>query len=177
MNSSLVGTSTVEIPPAGDYYLNPGQSSVSFTTRHMFGLGTVRGTFQLREGHIHVADLVLASSVRATIGATTVRTGNPIRDTAVRSERLLDAERHPDIAFASTSLMDVDGQWLLRGTLTVRGTTSSLDVAIGEARLTGSRLRLVASSEIDRHAFGITGMKGMVGRHLAMRLEITADRA
>jgi polyisoprenoid-binding protein YceI len=176
MNSPLAGATTVETPPAGDYYLNPQQSTVSFTTRHMFGLGAVRGTFRLREAHIHVADLVLASSARATVGAATVRTGNPARDTAVRSAQLLDAEQHPDIAFVSTSLIDVDGQWLLRGELTVRGTAGPLDLTVEELRLTGSRLSLVATTEVDRFAFGITKMKGMVGRRLAMRLEITADR-
>jgi hypothetical protein len=41
----------------------------------------------------------------------------------------------------------------------------------------GSRVRLRASTRADRYKFGITKMKGMAGRHLALQLDITADRA
>ncbi|HEX5403868.1 MAG TPA: YceI family protein [Pseudonocardiaceae bacterium] len=176
MNSPLTGVTTVEAPPAGDYDFDPARCTISFTTRHMFGLGAVRGTFGLREGHIHVADLVLASSARATIGTATVRTGNPGRDTVVRSAKLLDTDRHPDITFASTSLVDVEGRWLLRGTLTVHGSTQPVELAIQETAVTGGRLTLVAECEVDRFEFGITAMKGMVGRRLTLRLELTANR-
>jgi polyisoprenoid-binding protein YceI len=37
-------TSTaVQAPPAGRYAIDPVGSSVTFATRHMFGLGKVRG--------------------------------------------------------------------------------------------------------------------------------------
>ena len=40
-----MATATVQIPATGTYRIDPSGSSVSFTTRHLFGLGVVRGTF------------------------------------------------------------------------------------------------------------------------------------
>lgn len=176
MAEPLTETDSVEIPPTGDYRIDPNRSTVSFTTRHMFGLAPVRGTFPIREGHIHVGDPVRDSVVRATIGAAGVYTGNTIRDAMVGSAQYLDTERHPDIAFVSTGLEETGGRWILRGSLTVRGCTRPLDVRIESAHTDGSELRLRASCDIDRYEFGITAIKGMTGRRLALRLEITADR-
>ena len=43
-------TATVQIPATGTYRIDPPGSSVSFTTRHLFGLGVVRGTFGVLRG-------------------------------------------------------------------------------------------------------------------------------
>ncbi len=32
-------TSTVQLPSAGTYRINPSTSTIAFTTRHMFGTG------------------------------------------------------------------------------------------------------------------------------------------
>ena len=45
-----MATDTVQIPATGTYRIHPASSSVSFTTRHMFGLGAVKGTFGVRFG-------------------------------------------------------------------------------------------------------------------------------
>jgi polyisoprenoid-binding protein YceI len=162
---------TVEIPTAGDYRVSERESTVSFSTRHMFGLGQVHGTFRLREGHIHIADPVERSDTWATIDASSVDSGNPARDNTVRSG-YLHTEQHPDITFESTGLDDKT----LRGTLTVLGRARPLEVRIEAVRPEGSRLRVTATSVVDRYEFGITKMKGMTGRRLTIRLEITADR-
>jgi polyisoprenoid-binding protein YceI len=169
-------TDTVTIPVSGGYRLNTDLSTVSFATRHMFGLGPVNGTFRLRDGHVHVIDPVQGTSVRATISAGSFDTGLSARDVAVRSAQYLDAENHPDITFASTGLDQVDGRWTLYGSLTVRGRTRPIEVRVDEVRQHGPRLRLRATASVDRYEFGITAMKGVTGRHLTLGLDITADR-
>ncbi len=42
----------VQIPAAGIYQLDPAASTVTFATRHMFGLAPVKGTFRLVSGQI-----------------------------------------------------------------------------------------------------------------------------
>jgi polyisoprenoid-binding protein YceI len=174
MSSTATG-GHIEVPVAGDYRIDPQRSTISFTTRHMFGLAPVRGTFALRDGHIHVADPVEDSTARATISATSFHTGVSARDKTVRSGQYLDVENHPDITFSSTRIEQVDGRWALQGSLAVRGRSQPLQVDVEEVRLDGADLRLRASSRVDRYEFGITAMKGMTGRHLALRLDLTAQ--
>jgi polyisoprenoid-binding protein YceI len=175
MNSA--DTHAVEIPAAGDYRVDGQRSSVTFTTRHVFGLAPVRGSFRLREGDVHVTDPPADSSVRVTVSAGSFDTGTAARDVAVRSAQYLDTEHHPDITFNSTGLDLLDGRWVLRGSLTVRGRTNAVEVLIDEIHPDGQGLRLWASARVDRYEFGITAMKGFTGRYLALRLDIVANRA
>lgn len=162
----------IEAPALGAYRIEPGESTISFVTRHLFGLAPVRGTFALREGVVHVADPLDASLVRATIDARSCDTGLAVRDNAVRSAQYLDADAHPDITFVANGV--TDGQ-VLRGTLTVRGRAAPLDVRVDEVRVLGHRLQLRASAEVDRYAWGVTAMKGMTGRWLRFTLALVAS--
>lgn len=169
-------STAVQIPVAGAYRVDAGASTISFTTKHMLGLGTVRGTFALRDGHIDVADPVSASSVRATVAAGSIDTGVDARDRTVRSATYLDAEHHPHFGFVSTGVEQSGGRWVLRGSLTVRGVSRPVDVHVEEVAADGPRLRVVATAVVDRYAFGITAMRGMTGRRLSLRLEIVAEK-
>jgi len=123
------GTAAVVVPPAGDYHLDPVRSAVTFGTRHLFGLGAVHGSFHIESGQIHVADPPQASWARVTIPAASFHTGHSGRDSAVRSQRLLAADVHPDITFTSTGLELLDARWVLHGRLSVRGFAGPVDVA------------------------------------------------
>lgn len=169
----MTSTETVEVPAAGAYRIEPAESAISFGTRHLFGLAPVRGTFALREGAIHVTSPVERSAVHATIAAGSVDTGLAARDDTVRSKQYLDVAHHPDITFTANGVVR-DGGWVLRGALTVRGRTEPLDVRIDEVRVHDDRLRLLASAEVDRYAWGVTAMKGMTGRRLRCTLSLSA---
>ena len=169
-------TTAVQLPVAGAYRIDAAATRISFTTKHMFGLGTVRGTFAPHEGHIDVADPVGGSAVRATVAAASVDTGNASRDRMVRSATYLDAERHPYFTFVSTGAEQVGGHWVLHGTLTVRDVSRPIDLHLEGARSEGSRLWVVATTVVDRYEFGITAMRGMTGRRLSLRLEVVAEK-
>jgi polyisoprenoid-binding protein YceI len=175
MNSMI--SDSVQIPTAGGYRIDRERSTVSFTTRHLFGLGGVRGTFRLRDGHVYVADPVGDSSVQVTISANSFATGSPNRDMSIRSAQFLDSERHPDIGFVSTGLELVDGTWTLRGSLTVRGQTRPVDVRVSSVESSGGGLRVRATATVDRYEFGITAMRGMAGRRLNLEFDVTAERS
>jgi polyisoprenoid-binding protein YceI len=175
MTSEVTSTDIVLVPPAGQYRIDADRSTVAFTTRHYFGLAGVRGTFPIREGQIQVADPVEGSSVQATILAT-MNTGNSTRDRNIRSSGYLDVERNPIITFTSTTLEQLDGNWFLHGSLTVRGTSNELELRIRSVSINGKQILLRAESTVDRHAFGISKMKGMIARELRFQLNITAER-
>jgi polyisoprenoid-binding protein YceI len=171
-------TTTVETPTTGTYRIDPAGSTISFVTRHMFGLGAVRGTFALRSGEVRVGDPVQGSAVRAVVAADSIDTGVAARDNTVRSKQYLDTDHHRDIVFAADGVAFAEESgWVLRGTLTVRGRTEPLDVRIDEVRVVGDRLQLRASAEVDRYRWGVTAMKGMTGRRLRFSLALVAAQS
>src|SRR6201984_1781286 len=79
----------VQIPPAGIYQLDPAASTVTFATRHMFGLAPVKGTFRLISGQVTIADPLTSSTASAGVDAARFANGNPRRDQDVKWARLL----------------------------------------------------------------------------------------
>jgi polyisoprenoid-binding protein YceI len=179
MTSHLAGRGDRPVPrrdpasfDAGSYRLDPTRSTVAFTTRHLLGAGTVRGTFALRDGLICVTDPVESSWARARVDAGSFSTGHAGRDRNVRSPRLLDVQAHPDITFVSERLFSADGRWILAGSLSVRDTAAAVQLRVEDVRSDGPSLRIVASAGIDRYAFGITRYRGLAARHLTVRLNL-----
>jgi polyisoprenoid-binding protein YceI len=176
VNSPATQPAAIVAPAPGTYRIDAARSAITFTTRHLFGLGAVRGRFDLRDGEIRVTDPLPESSARAKISAASFRTGNPSRDGAARSARLLDAGAHPDIAFISRRLDQAGGRCTLHGLLSVRGKAHPVELLIEAAHPAGQDLRLRASVRLDRYDFGITKAKGLAARHLGLRLDIVAHR-
>jgi polyisoprenoid-binding protein YceI len=167
---------TTNTPSPGTYQIDPERSVIAFRTRHLFGLGPVRGTFRLRAGEIRVDERVQASAVRATVDAASFATGNPVRDRTVKSARLLDTGQHPVLTFASSQLTQDGGRWTLRGSLVVGGSCLPVELAIEQADADGPELSVLATVGIDRYAFGVTAMKGLAARRLSCQLKIVATR-
>src|SRR5262252_8424152 len=123
--TSAVITTT---PQPGHYDIDPSRSIVTFATRHLFGLGRVKGSFAVRGGTADVADPIEASAIYAEIDAATFRTRNPARDGSVLSPRFLDHAGHPVLIFRSDRVEG--GGQVLPGMLTVRGTTGPVTLTI-----------------------------------------------
>ena len=159
-------------PPLGRYEIDTSSSTVRFRTRHLFGLGPVRGSFAIRSGTVDIAEPVAGSRIRAEVDAASFRTGNPARDTAVRSARFLDAGTHPVMTFASER---TDGS-TLTGTLTVRGVARPVTLSIESSAATPGAFTARASTRIDRTEFGVTALRGLAGRYLDLTLEVRCLR-
>src|SRR5262249_38215236 len=69
-------------------------SRVTFATRHLFGLGRVKGSSAIHGGTADVADPIAASAIYAEIKTASFRTKNPARDGSVLSPRFLDPAGH-----------------------------------------------------------------------------------
>jgi polyisoprenoid-binding protein YceI len=166
---------TVDIPAPGTYRLDPAASSITFATRHMFGLGGVHGTFRLISGEITITDPVASSTASAVVDAASFDTGHAARDKDVKSATFLHVEEHPQITFSSTSLEQQGERSLLRGQITVRGHSAPVELTITELRTEENGLLVKATTRVDRYLHGLTKKKGLAGRHLD--LEITARAA
>ncbi len=169
-------TSAVQPPAAGTYRIDPSTSTIAFTTRHLFGTGAVKGSFDLSAGEIIVAEPITASEVAATAAADSFTTGNPKRDNHVRSVDFLQADTHPDISFRSTGLVHDGAGWVLRGTITARGNTAPVELTIIEASTNPTRLTVRTTGKVDRYAHNITKLKGMAARYLTLTIAAHADR-
>jgi polyisoprenoid-binding protein YceI len=166
------------MPGLGHYEIDARHSAVTFRTRHLFGLGPVRGAVTIAAGTVDVAEPLTASGIHAELEAASFRSGNPARDAAVRSARLLDAGRHPVIRFDADSIdgATVTGRLAVRGvTRPVRLSVESVGPAAPEAG-TPAAFIVRARTRVDRTEFGITAMRGLAGRHLELSLEVRCVR-
>ncbi len=164
------------IPPAGRYTIDPTRSTIRFDTRHLFGLGGVRGTFGIQAGSVEVADPVSDSTASVEVDATSFATGNGNRDTTVRSPKFLDTDNHPAIRFQGDGVRQTDNGWQITGTLTVREQSRPIALDVSEMSGTDGALSARATCRIDRYEFGIEAMRGMAARHLTISIEINAVR-
>ena len=73
----------------------------------------------------------------------------------------------PDLVFTATNAVPTADAWSLTGTLTVRGTTRPSTLTIHSCDPTPHGFHALATTRVDRYAFGLTAMRGMGYRDLA----------
>jgi polyisoprenoid-binding protein YceI len=181
-------TSTqIEIPGyvTGNWTIDPVHTYVGFVIKHMM-VSKVRGRFATVSGQITTAANLLESSVSVTIAATSIDTSNTMRDDHIRSADFFDAENHPDLTFTSTGVRHEDGEFLIDGDLTIRGTTKPVTLAVeppefGPNPQGGTKAGFSATTEINRTDFGVSYNGPIPGGGLALGekvqivLEVEAD--
>ncbi len=158
--------------PVGRYRIDPTRTTIRFSTRHLFGLGGVTGTFRLRDAELNIAEPATATTLLATLDATSLDTGSPKRDADVRSSKYLETATYPDITFTCHQLRWHGDAWAAAGAVTAHGATAPVDVTLIEFTHEGGNLTMRASARIDRYAHQVTNGKGMAARWLTV--EITA---
>lgn len=155
----------------GHYEIDDERSALTFTTRHLFGLAPVRGTFAIRRGTADIAEPIGESAVYAEIETASFRTNNRQRDRRVRSPRFLDARRYPVITFSSGQI-DVTSAKVC-GILTVQGIARPVSMSVTACGPDGESVSISAVTRVDRFEFGITAAPGLAGRYLDLALEVT----
>ncbi|MDH6143748.1 polyisoprenoid-binding protein YceI [Kitasatospora sp. GP30] len=168
---------TTATPAPGCYAIDVPRSEITFVTKHMFGLGTVRGSFRLRGGTVSVTEPLTGSRVDAVADAASFDTGNSNRDRKVLSKALLDTAGYPDIAFSSTGAeLTEAGAWALQGLLTAHGVRAPVTFTVARAGVDGDEIDVEATATVDRYAHGVTRLKGVAGRRLRLTASIRARR-
>jgi polyisoprenoid-binding protein YceI len=164
----------VQAPRTGTYRIDPAQSEITFEAKHLFGLGTVRGSFRLESASVQIQHRPERSSAEAVVDATSFASGSGLRDKQVRGKRFLHTAEFPRITFASTRLRHAGDNWVVEGLLTVRGQSRTISLTVVDPQPGTDTLTLVATTRIDRYAFGIKASRGMAGRHLDLSLLLIA---
>lgn len=180
---------TVDGLTAGTWAIDPIHSEVAFTVRHMM-VSKVRGRFSEFSGQITVGDDALASAVETEIVMNSITTDNEMRDNHLRTHDFFEVEKFPTMTFASTSVVEKGGDYVVTGDLTIKGTTHPVELAL---EYNGSvtdpqgaqRAGFSASTQISRKEFGVDietplgedGKGVVVGDKITVTLEIEAVKA
>ncbi|MBW1758658.1 MAG: YceI family protein [Deltaproteobacteria bacterium] len=97
--------------------------------------------------------------VKASIGVASINTQNAKRDKHLKSPDFFDVEKYPTITFASTSVRSKGGQLLVKGNLTMHGTTKQVTlpfkVAKGKNGAGMDTTTYKAKLTLDRNDYGI----------------------
>jgi polyisoprenoid-binding protein YceI len=172
-----------------NWKIDPAHSSAQFVVRHMM-ITNVRGGFSGVQGTVvYDLDDLNASSIDVTIDAKTLSTGDPTRDTHVKSADFLDVEKYPTITFKSKKITK-DGDGLkVTGDLTIHGVTKEVALNVEgpteEQKDPYGNIRVGASAttKIKRSDFGLTwntvletgGI--MLGDDLKLELDVSLIKA
>jgi polyisoprenoid-binding protein YceI len=142
--------------------IDPLHSSAQFSVKHMM-ISTVRGHFGGVKGTVlYDPQNPATASLEATIDCSTVNTGEPKRDSDLKSAEFFDVKRYPVMKFKSTSV-EVAGQGKLKltGNLTINAITHpvvlDVDGPTPEIKDTQGRRKVGATAitKLSRKEFGI----------------------
>lgn len=121
---ALIGTSTfAQIK----WTIDPAHSFVSFSVKHL-GISFVNGSFKKFDGTYTSAEPDLSDAkISFKADAASINTGVDQRDTHLKTDDFLNAEKFPELKFESNSLKKVNGnEYLLTGKLTIRDVTKDV---------------------------------------------------
>jgi polyisoprenoid-binding protein YceI len=141
--------------------LDPAHSAVTFSAKHMM-ITTVRGSVAIRDFSLDFDPKdIVGSSVRVSLDAASIDTGQEARDQHLRSADFLQTEEHPTIDFVSSRIEPAGDDYRIHGDLTIRGVTRPviLDAEFGGTvpnMQGGTRAAFSATTAIDRDEFGLT---------------------
>lgn len=145
-----------------NWRIDPLHSSAQFSVKHMM-ISTVRGHFGGVKGTVvYDSKNPAASSVEATIDCSTVNTGEPKRDSDLKTAEFFDVKRYPVMKFKSTSVEAAGPDKLkITGDLTINAITHrvilDVDGPTPEVKDTQGRYKVgvAAVTKVSRKEYGI----------------------
>jgi len=141
--------------PAGRWRLEPADSTAEFRVPHFWGLITVRGRFQSLDGWLEI-DGAGARQIELIIDASSVHTGNPMRDRHLRGADFFDVANHSVVRFRSTRVTDAgDGVVKVAGELAAAGRQVALDLEASLAQ-SSDQLRIEVCTPLDQRLLGLS---------------------
>lgn len=164
---------------SGTWKIDPSHSEVGFTVRHL--VSKVRGQFTSFEGTLTTGERLEDTRATASIDLNSVNTRDENRDNHLRSADFFDVERFGPMTFSTTSF----DAHTATGELTLKGVTKPVELEVELLGIDadpwgGTRLGFEASTEINRHDFGVSfngvvdGSKVLVGDKVSIHLAVEA---
>jgi len=157
-----MATGTTVVPQTTTWKIDPAHSVAEFKVRHMM-VSNVKGHFSGIAGSVTLNEAdITQSTAEATIEAASINTRETQRDTHLKSEDFLHAEKFPTLTFRSTGIARKGADALqVTGDLTIRGVTRSVVFDVdGPTAPTKDpwgnvRVGLSATTRINRKDYGL----------------------
>ncbi len=142
---------------AGEWVLDPRESSIRLKNRSMAGLARVNGVFREVSGSGTVWPDGQVNGI-LTVAAASIDTKNARRDTHLRSADFFDSDNNPDITFTTDGIRpSASGEGVaVTGALTVRDRSRPLAFDAATSVQGDGGIWLDAEVVINRADFGLT---------------------
>jgi polyisoprenoid-binding protein YceI len=143
--------------PAGTWAVDPVHSSVSFAVTHN-GVTSFRSGFERYDARLTGGE---EARLEGTVEVESIKIDEEMLKGHLLSPEFFDAQRFPQLRFASTELsVGEDGTLRVSGDLEIRGETRKVEAGGRFAQLGGdlagnARVGLSIESTVDRRDFGL----------------------
>jgi polyisoprenoid-binding protein YceI len=163
--------------------IDNAHSSINFSVRHLM-IAKVRGTFaKWRATTDYNESNPAASKIEVRIDAASIDTKEPQRDGHLRSADFLDAEKFPELVFASKEITRDGDDYVVAGELTIRGVTKPVRLQVeslgaGKDPWGNQRLAFTAKTAINRKEYGLNWNQALeaggvlVGEKVEIELDV-----
>ncbi|MET7287532.1 YceI family protein [Streptomyces sp. NPDC005573] len=146
----------------GDYTIDPAHTTIGFVARHAM-ITNVKGGFTDFSGTLHLDGAEPAkSSATLDVQMDSIDTGNPDRDTHLKSADFFRTDEFPVMAFRSTKAEHLGGDdYRITGDLSILGVTKPITIDLefnGAAKdpFGNERVGFEGKSELLRSDWGLT---------------------
>src|SRR6266481_4784616 len=161
--------------PLGVWQSEPSGSRLEFAVKTMWGLATVKASFDRFHGELDVRPD--GAHAELTIEAASLDSGHVKRDTHLRSADFFDVSDHPTLSFKAGAITPrSDDELTIAGDLSVAGRVIGLQLPVRVTRGEHGRLHLSTEATVTREQAGMTWNRGGMIRgdiHLAADLELS----
>ena len=165
-----MSTTDIQTVPAGTWALDTVHSNVGFAVDYM--AGSFSGSFADIDASL--SDGVLKGAAKVA----SVQVKDPNLEAHLQSPDFFDAERNPELTFASKSI-DLDGNKVkIDGEITIKGNTQPVEITGVYTEpfadpYGGTRLGLKLEAKVDRTQFGVNWNNPLPNGEPALSNEVT----
>ena len=187
---AAAASSLAQLPAAGTYNVDPMHSFAYLGAWHHI-VGLVRGRFDKVTGTITAAKDPANCVVDISIDTASISTQNSRRDEDLRGPDFFDVKDFPAMTYHGHGIKRVaDGEWLMDGTLTIRGVSKVVPLTFQFKGLfpdtpqgDPARTSFHATAAVKRGDFGMTRDNLMElgpnpkGPDVTIEIDVEADAA
>jgi polyisoprenoid-binding protein YceI len=165
-----MSTTETQAVPAGTWTVDKVHSNIGFAIDYM--AGTFTGSFN--DFDASLTDGVLKGSAKVA----SVQVKDPNLEAHLQSPDFFDAERNPELTFASTSI-DIDADRAkIDGEITIKGHTEPVEIVGVYTEpfadpFGGTRIGLKLEAKVDRTQFGVSWNNPLPSGEPALSNEVT----
>ena len=165
-----MSTTDTQVVPAGTWTVDKVHSDVAFAVDYL--AGTFTGSFSDVDAELN------DGVVRGAAKVASIHVKDPNLEAHLQAPDFFDAERHPEITFASKDIRRDGDRLTIDGEITIKGHTEPVEIAgvISEPindPYGGERFGLKLETKVDRTKFGVNWNNPLPSGDQALANEVT----